>query len=64
MMYRNRSYFGKILGRLKELGYLTESRLVNALRYGVPQNRERLLAVAHRGAILQTADVNEAFHCG
>ena len=49
MMYRNRSYFGKILGRLKELGYLTESRLVNALRYGVPQNRERLLAVAHRG---------------
>jgi DNA (cytosine-5)-methyltransferase 1 len=49
MMYRNRSYFGKILGRLKELGYLTESRLVNALHYGVPQNRERLLVVAHRG---------------
>jgi len=48
-MYRNRSYFGRIVGRLKELGYLTESRLANALHYGVPQNRERLLVVAHRG---------------
>jgi len=52
MMYRNRAYFLRILGRLKELGYLTESRLVNALQYGVPQNRERLFVVAHQGGWL------------
>jgi DNA (cytosine-5)-methyltransferase 1 len=49
MMYRNRSYLATILARLKQLGYLTDFRLVNALHYGVPQNRERLFVVAHRG---------------
>lgn len=49
MMYRNQAYLGSILSRLKGLHYLTESRLVNGLGYGVPQNRERLLVVAHHG---------------
>jgi DNA (cytosine-5)-methyltransferase 1 len=49
MLYRNHAYFGKIVSRLKELGYLTEARLFNAVAYGVPQNRERLFVVAHRG---------------
>jgi DNA (cytosine-5)-methyltransferase 1 len=50
MMYRNRVYLGAIIGRLNELGYLTDSRLLNAIRYGVPQNRERLFVVGHRGS--------------
>ena len=49
MMYRNRAYLATILDRLKRLGYLTEARLVNAANFGVPQNRVRLLVVAHHG---------------
>jgi DNA (cytosine-5)-methyltransferase 1 len=55
MMYRNRAYLATILGRLRQLGYLTESRLVNARHHGVPQNRERLLVVAHHGGWQYTA---------
>jgi len=49
MMYRNRTYLAKIVARLNELGYLTEARLLNAVHYGVPQNRERLFVIGHRG---------------
>lgn len=49
MMYRNRIYLRLIVARLNELGYLTEPRLLNAVHYGVPQNRERLFVVGHRG---------------
>ena len=49
MMYRNRAYLATIVRRLNQLGYLTESRLLKAIRYGVPQNRERLFVVGHRG---------------
>ena len=49
MLYRNRAYLETILGRLQQLGYMTEPRLVNAIHYGVPQNRERLFVVAHHG---------------
>jgi DNA (cytosine-5)-methyltransferase 1 len=49
MMYRNRAYLAKIIQRMNELGYLTDARLMNAVHYGVPQNRERLFVVGHRG---------------
>lgn len=50
MLYRNKAYLGRIVDRLESFGYVVESpRLLNALHYGVPQNRERLFVVAHRG---------------
>ncbi len=49
MLYRNKSYFEKIIGELKSLEYVVEYKLIRAVDYGVPQKRERLFVVAHRG---------------
>jgi DNA (cytosine-5)-methyltransferase 1 len=49
MLYKNHAYLQAIILTLKELGYVVESKLLNAVRYGVPQNRERLFVIAHRG---------------
>ncbi|HET6400097.1 MAG TPA: DNA cytosine methyltransferase [Candidatus Kapabacteria bacterium] len=49
LLYSNRWYFDEIVSALEKLGYLVEHRLLNAIKYGVPQNRERLFVVGHRG---------------
>lgn len=49
MMYGNRWYLEQILSSLKELGYHIETRLLNAVHYHVPQKRERLIVVGHKG---------------
>ncbi len=48
MLYRNKSYLTRIMGRLRELGYSVDPRVLNAVHYGVPQRRERLVVVASR----------------
>src|SRR5262249_36408171 len=49
MLYQNRAYFQNIVEQLHELGYNVDQQLLNAVDYGVPQNRERLFVVAHHG---------------
>jgi DNA (cytosine-5)-methyltransferase 1 len=49
LLYSNRWYFDEILDRLKALDYIIEFKLLNAVDYGVPQNRERVIVVGHRG---------------
>lgn len=49
LFYRNRSYLTEVLERLRALGYEVDMRLVNAKHFGVPQNRERIIAVGHKG---------------
>lgn len=49
LMYRNRDYLELILTELEALGYVVEFRLLNAANHGVPQNRERVIVVGHRG---------------
>ncbi|MDR1216415.1 MAG: DNA cytosine methyltransferase [Treponema sp.] len=49
LLYANKDYFETVLEKLKALGYIIEYKLLNAVNYGVPQNRERLFAVGHRG---------------
>jgi len=48
MLYRNREYFELIRAEMRGLGYAVSWRLLNAVNFGVPQNRERLVVVAHR----------------
>lgn len=48
LLYRNKDYFQLITKELKKLGYLIEFRLLNAVDFEVPQNRERLFVVGHR----------------
>ncbi|MEO7300587.1 MAG: BsuBI/PstI family type II restriction endonuclease [Verrucomicrobiota bacterium] len=49
VLYSNRSYFEQILAALGALNYVIEVRLLNAVNFGVPQNRERVVVVGHRG---------------
>ena len=49
MLYSNKWYLEEITAQLRSLGYVVEYRLLNAVHFGVPQNRERLFVVGHRG---------------
>lgn len=49
LLYKNKSYFDEIVETLQDLGYIVNWELLNVVNYGVPQNRERLIVVGHRG---------------
>jgi DNA (cytosine-5)-methyltransferase 1 len=49
LMYRNKDYLDAIIAELEGLGYVVEFKLLNAVNHGVPQNRERVIVVGHRG---------------
>lgn len=49
LLYSNRQYFDEVVASLQTLGYVVEYELLNAKQHGVPQNRERLIVVGHRG---------------
>lgn len=39
----------KIIFHLEELGYIVSKKVLNASDFGVPQNRERIIIIAHKG---------------
>lgn len=49
LLYRNKWYLEQVLQALDELGYSITFELLNAVNYGVPQNRERVIVVGHHG---------------
>ena len=49
LFYRNRWYLDEIVSALESFGYRVELRMLNAKQFGVPQNRERVFVVGHRG---------------
>ena len=50
LFYRNKWYLQSILREMKNLDYIVEEPvLLNASHYGVPQNRERVFIIGHRG---------------
>ena len=49
LFYRNKAYLHEVLAKLRALGYQVDVHLANARHYGVPQNRERVIVVGHRG---------------
>ncbi|MBC7554195.1 MAG: DNA cytosine methyltransferase [Taibaiella sp.] len=48
LLYTNKWYFEMVINELQCLGYIIDYKLLNAVNYGVPQNRERLFVVGHR----------------
>lgn len=48
LMYTHKWYLDLIISELRKLGYLIEAKCLNAVDYGVPQNRERLIVVGHK----------------
>lgn len=49
LLYQNKWYLEEIVERLSSFGYQIDAKVLNAVHYGVPQNRERLIVVGHRG---------------
>ena len=49
LMYRNKPYLDVIISELEAMNYVVEYRLLHAVQHGVPQNRERMFVVGHRG---------------
>lgn len=45
---RHKWYLDLIVKELQNLGYYVDYKILNAVDYGVPQNRERLICVGHR----------------
>jgi len=50
LLYSNKWYFDLLIEELDSLGYLIEFKLINAVNYGVPQNRERLFVIGHKSS--------------
>jgi DNA (cytosine-5)-methyltransferase 1 len=48
LLYSNKWYFELVIEELQKLGYIMDFKLINAVNFGVPQNRERLFVVGHR----------------
>jgi DNA-cytosine methyltransferase len=59
LLYSNKWYFDEIIAALQALGYVVEFQLLNARDYGVPQNRERVIVVGHRGHFSFPAPVDK-----
>jgi len=53
---RPRSYYQKLVNSLRELNYVVEGRLLDACRFGVPQQRPRLIVI---GLTKEIADQTE-----
>lgn len=49
LMYKNKDYLDLVISELESLGYVVEFKLMNAVHHLVPQNRERVIVVGHRG---------------
>lgn len=45
---KHRNFYFKLRNKLRRSGYMTTERLVNALEYGVPQDRQRLILVGFK----------------
>ena len=46
ILYRNRDYLRSVVNELEGFGYSVAAKTLNAVHYGTPQNRERVIIVA------------------
>lgn len=66
LAFSHKWYFSLIKDELSKLGYIIEFKCLNAVKYGVPQNRERMIVVGHKSQFryprehIKTVTVGEA----
>ncbi len=64
ILYQNKAYFREVLVELEASGYRVSHAVLDASDYGVPQRRERLFAVAHRGGWRWPAKSSRVYTAG
>jgi DNA (cytosine-5)-methyltransferase 1 len=64
LLYKNRWYLEEIGQELADLGYIIEGKLVKLVNHGVPQNRERVFVVGHKGGFEFPEDEKIKFTVG
>ncbi len=64
LLYKNKPYLESVLRELRNLGYDVQCGLFNAVDYGVPQNRERVIIVGHKGGFLFPEKLENKFTAG
>jgi DNA (cytosine-5)-methyltransferase 1 len=64
MMYKNKEYLSEIISELELLNYKISFRLLKAVHYEVPQNRERLFVIGHHGGFEFPSELNNRFTAG
>jgi DNA (cytosine-5)-methyltransferase 1 len=64
MLYRNKQYLREISDSLENLGYSIDIKILKAVEYNVPQNRERLIVVGHKGGYNFPAPFTHKFTAG
>lgn len=52
---RHREFYNNLVQKLQNNGYATTSRLINALEYGAPQDRERIILIGIRENVLNSS---------
>ncbi|RCJ37883.1 modification methylase NmeDIP [Nostoc minutum NIES-26] len=50
---KHRLFFESLKQKLQQAGYILTERLINAIEYGVPQNRERIILVGFRNKLIK-----------
>lgn len=64
MLYRSKPYLTEIIGVLESLGYSIEIKLIEAVKFGVPQKRERLIVVGHQSTYKFPSPIEIRFVAG
>ncbi|BAY61933.1 DNA-cytosine methyltransferase [Calothrix brevissima NIES-22] len=50
---QHRLFFDSLKLKLQNAGYILTERLINAIEYGVPQDRERIILIGFRNSLIQ-----------
>jgi DNA (cytosine-5)-methyltransferase 1 len=56
---KHRLFYDRMKSRLEQNGYLITDSLINALEYGVPQSRERAIAIGFRSDLVPAKSSHE-----
>jgi len=64
MLYRNKEYLQNIIKIFENIEYTISYKLMKASNYQVPQNRERLVVVGHKGGFHFPTERNYKFTVG
>ena len=56
---KHRLFFEALKQQLQQAGYILTERLINAIEYGVPQDRERIILIGFRNNLIQDMGLSE-----